>query len=609
MKKREIILVSISLIFIILMLGSCLAAENATAGDQDKVDKAYKCLENQVKDKTTLSFQEAIFSSLALGGKSNLADRIDADKDTTNSCWPKAGCKIKDSAIAALAYNRVGKDIANTKKWLLSKNASASDLKWFLEIDISEHVPANCTINDGQKDNKIKIGDDMKIKGVVGSCLSIDTQGYMLRINNNCMKTEFKISCDQNFVSATLYQKGTGGTLFVLPESHSAASLGTTTEKVSSECFKTESSCDYEGTLWAALVLQKTGEDVSRFMPYLLALADDNRRYFPSSLLYILTGGDEQYNAIIQEQKQGKFWEATGTKEGRFYDTSLAMMALAGKNAAELDNARSYLLSIQTSDGCWNSNNIRDTGFVLYSGWPKAVASIGPIKEPTPCEPTFSCEKGFDCTSNGGNVLYDYSCPNAGALCCSIKINEQTCSQKNGMKCVPPQECTGRAEEAADGTCCFAACVVPEAPVDDTCTPANGACRETCESNEQESTIETCSVSGEVCCMAKGSSAWIWITLLVILIILVVLGIIFREKVKVWWFKLLEWFKTKFKKKPGAAVGPPRTGVPQRTAPYAPYGRPMPPMQRPLMQPRVPFKPARDKDMEEALKKLREMSK
>jgi hypothetical protein len=223
MKKREIILVSISLIFVVLLLGSCLAAENATTGDQDKVDKAYKCLEAQVKDKTTLSLQEAIFSTLALGGKSNLADRIDADKDTTNSCWPKAGCKIKESAMAALAYNRVGKDIASTKKWLLSKNASASELKWFLEIDISEHTPANCTINDVQK---IKIGDDMKIKGNAGSCLSIDSQGYMLRINNNCLKTEFKITCDQNFVTATIYQKGTGGTLFVMPESQSAASLG-----------------------------------------------------------------------------------------------------------------------------------------------------------------------------------------------------------------------------------------------------------------------------------------------------------------------------------------------------------------------------------------------
>src|SRR3989344_2621672 len=42
----------------------------------EKVVKGYQCLENLVKDKTTLALQEAVFSTLALGNKKNFEDKI-----------------------------------------------------------------------------------------------------------------------------------------------------------------------------------------------------------------------------------------------------------------------------------------------------------------------------------------------------------------------------------------------------------------------------------------------------------------------------------------------------------------------------------------------------
>ncbi len=620
MKSKVVIVLSISVVVALLLASFAVAAENVSISESsDKVEKAYKCLEDKVKASTQLGFQEAVFTVLAIGGKSNALDRIDADKDTMASCWPKNGCKIKETAMAALAYQRVGKDTSEIKKWLLSKNVSAPDLKWFLQIDIAEHGTADCTIKYDEKTNNIKIGEDMKIRGSPGSCLAIDNQGYMLRINNNCLRKEFEISCNTgagNFVTSIVYQRGTGGTLFVMPESHSAASLGATKETATGDCFKTETSCDYEGSLWATLALQNMKESTMRFNPYLLALAEDNARYFPSAFLYILTGGDEQYNIIVQEQEQGKFWEMTGTKEGRFYDTSLAMLALSGKNAAELDNAKSYLLSVQTNDGCWNNNNIRDTAFILYSGWSKSVQGVTP-NTPTACEPQFSCEKGYLCSSSGGQVLYDYACNSAGELCCSIKVGEQPCSQKGGLICTSTQTCQGGViESASDGSCCVGgSCIEMQTPQEDTCTSAGGTCAGMCEEGEEESMIETCSSSEHICCMKKGSSLWIWIILLLILIGLVVAGIIYRDKVKIWWFKTVEFVKVKMLKKKGAVPATPqRTPMPQQRAgaPYAPYGRPMlPPAQRaPIARPmaRPPVK-SRDKEMEDALRKLREMSK
>jgi hypothetical protein len=355
------------------------------------------------------------------------------------------------------------------------------------------------------------------------------------------------------------------------------------------------------------------GEDNSRFLPYLLALADDNTRFFPSTFLYILAGGDDQYNLIIQEQKQGKYWEVAGTRDGRYYDTSLAMMALNGKEAAELDNAKAYLASIQTKEGCWNSNNIRDSAFILYSGWTKSVPSVGEVSSPPDCEPQFSCENIFDCEHAGGIIESNYACLEIGKSCCSIAVAQQTCSQMNGILCGTEKVCQGgRVEDSAEGSCCFGSCV---AIAKDLCTPAGGTCLASCGESEQESTELSCSNAGEKCCVAKaGSSLWIWIVILIILIALVALAIIYRDKVKVLWFRLKEKLKEKFGKKKAAAA--PQAGA-RPGAPFMPFARPMlpqprmmPPQTRPVVPIRAPIRPvARDKEMEEALRKLREMSR
>jgi competence protein ComGC len=596
MDKRGLIILSFAVILTLFLCNFAKAAENVST---DNVNNAYKCLEDQIKNKT-LSLKEAVFSALALGSKGNIVSRIESDRDA-NSCWPKGACKMKESAQVALAYNRMGKDSAAIKKWILSKNASATELKWLLEIDITNKAAASCTIKEGGRTSTIRVLENSRLQGSPGSCFSIDSEGFMLRINNNCLGRQFEISCDQDFVTSVLYQRTSGGTLFILPETHSAASLGSTREEVNGKCFRTGSTCDYEGTLWAALALKKIGEDVSDYMPYLLALADDNNRYFPSTFLYILVGGDDQYNLIVQEQKQSKFWEMTGTVDGRYYDTSLAMLALGDKGGAEIDATKSYLLSIQTNDGCWNSNNIRDTGFLLYSGWPRGAASAGEISPSTPCEPTFSCENAFECTSAGGTIEYNYECPNIGQSCCSIKLQLPSCAEKQGLLCPYGTECSGRSELASDGACCLGGSCTEIQVSEDTCTPIGGICKTVCGDNEEES-AESCLITGDKCCIEKaGTSIWVWIILLLILIAIVVLGIIYRDKVKIWWFKIKERFKKK-PVQPSAQAG-------QRSAmPYAPT--------RPMMQPRAPImqRPVirpypKDKEMEEALRKLREMSK
>lgn len=399
-------------------------------------------------------------------------------------------------------------------------------------------------------------------------------------------------------------------------KTNSAASLGTTSEQITAKCFKTGGNCDYEGSLWAALALQQLDEEVSPYVPYLLALAEDNKKYFPDTFLYILVGGDDKYSEIVQSQKQSKYWEIVGSPYNRFYDTSLAMLSLQGSSAPELDNAQNYLLEIQGRDGCWNNGNIRDTAFILYSGWKKGASTGGgeiPIPGGEACEvigTTRSCSKASDCTTAGGQILNNYECDSFGDFCCSIKVEEQTCAEKNGNICASNEECTGQEVSAGDGTCCLSTCQQKEDV--STCEINDGICRASC-ADDEEQINEICS-GGGVCCIVVNNEggkkvSWGLIIILALLVLLIILAIHYRDKLRVWWYK----FKGRASSSPIKRPGVPPSGS----------GGVMRPVMRPLSFGVPPNRPIRDlpptrtaprvsskdKEMEETLKKLRDMTK
>ena len=123
--------------------------------------------------------------------------------------------------------------------------------------------------------------------------------------------------------------------------------------------------------------------------------------------------------------------------------------------------------------------------------------------------------------------------------------------------------------------------------------------------------ISEVNCESEICCVEKGGSS-LWIVILIILIILVVLAIIFREKLKLEWFKLTGKFGSKpvMPSKQNAfpqRFGP--TGIRPQTMQSSRPPQTMPPQQRMSTRPSVRPVTAKDKEMEEALRKLRDMSK
>lgn len=611
MKKR---LICTLLVSIVLLSAFIMAQENNTANNnEDGVEKGYKCLENQIDEKDSFSLQEAVFASLALGSDSKLQTSIENEKNTREECWPRNGCKIKDSAQVLLAYEGTGKNTNSVKSWLLAREQNAKDLTWYLEIDIQNHETSECKLKYDGRSFSINVKEDMALGGNAGSCFDIAYGGFWLKINNNCLDKEFEVSCDKDFISTLVYQKSAGGTVFVSSDTESGVSGGATKAKVNSKCFSTgdRASCDYEGTLWAALALNKLEEGSNKYIPYLLALSDNNQKFLPSAFIYILTSGEDQYSLIIEKQKQAQFWDVVGSPYNRFYDTSVALLALAGSGSAEFDSAQNYLLNTQTNDGCWNNNNIRDTAFVLYSGWPRAGGGGGGGGGgSSSCEEAGKyCASSAECISSGGIVLNQFICRNFKDSCCDVPIIAQDCDAKKGIICSSSQDCDGRYESSSDGSCCIGSCI--DKPVENLCAVAGGKCFSSC-TNDEEQIDENCPIVGEVCCITKkeppignGVSKWVWI--LIVLIIVVVLGIIFRKKLQIWIYKRRGGRSERPRPTAGRPPGMP-PGMMRRPMPrYGPGAR-TPVSAGPSLRLSQGAKSPKDKEIEETMRKLKEIS-
>ena len=624
--KNEVVLVS--LIFIVVLSSIALAdTTNATSipsltADESSVAKAYQCINNQLSNKTSFSLQEAVFGELALGYQQKLQDEIDSEKKTDTACWPKAGCTLKDTAQVLLLYNKLGKDTSDIKSWLLSKNISMTDLDWYLEADISKHNQSACTIKYDSTTRNLLINNDMSLSapdGDLGGCLTIS--GYWMKISPSCYSKTFQTSCTEDFVSTLLYTKtNDASTVYVSSSTHSAPSSGTTSESINAKCFRTGSVCDYEGSLWASLALQKAGVDVSQFTPYLIALAQDNTQLFPYSFIYMISGGSDQFDKVVQAQKQNQYWEAPSTRYNKFYDSALAMLAISGSADNALDNTKNYFLAIQSGEGCWNNNNFKDTSFLLYSGWPKegsTAPGTGSTNYPVSvCESigsTRSCEFSYACAQAGGSVLSEFSCDGAKS-CCSIKVQDQSCSSKSGKICLADEQCSGSSVPSSEGSsCCLGSC--DKIVIQETCTvQSGGTCKSSCSSSEDK-VSGTCAVSQNVCCKAKTTSSVSWwiVLLLLILIILISLAIMYKDKLTIYWYKFKANQEQQQKKQAQQPQRfnpsiPPRPAQrqmsmqrqPQRTASaQRPSQRPA--QKKPLSQ--------SEKELEETLKKLRDMSK
>ncbi len=533
--KNKVMLIS----FLFLILASYFAAfvfaEIKVCEDGDdkcRIDNAYSCLDDEIDARTCsrLGADEKVFSLIAAG---ECKPEVESDA--------KFKSDIKYTSLAVLG-GATGKD---SQDWLISKNRTTTNLDWFLQIE-SPSATA-CTVSYGSpiKLYTVSVNADKTLSGSLsGSCFSFSSGNYWLKISSNCFDEDIKVTCDKSFLTSLIYQKQGSSTIYVSDETHSSSAGGEATENVQSLCFGLAGSCDYEGSLWASLVLNSKNYDLSPYLPYLVTNMEDNKKFLPEAFLYLLSG--DFGNELLAKQIADKWWLGDASND-KFYDTALALYSTQYDDSLQRQNSVKWLLDeAQGTDGCWNNGNIRDTAFLLYSIEPR-TSSGTPIDNDVDCESSgFNCMSGISCSQAGGNVLNSYICSGTFACCDKAKVLP-TCLLQGGELCSSSQRCSGgNLAQSSDSTssqvCCVGGtCAVKdETPQVSECVSADGECRVgSCLSGETES-FQACDFSSDICCLPKtsgGVSTW-WIWVLLLLITIVVIGIIFREKLKHIWFRI-----------------------------------------------------------------------
>ena len=198
--------------------------------------------------------------------------------------------------------------------------------------------------------------------------------------------------------------------------------------------------------------------------------------------------------------------------------------------------------------------------------------------------------------------LDNFECTGVTKVCCSALTKELTCAEKFGVICNLDQECSGSEIPSLDrGSCCNGNCL--EIETENECEKNSFTCSPSpsCGDNREEKKgySDSCNF-GDICCGSKpdeGSNLWLIISL-VILIILVILAIIFRNQLKVFFFKR----KSKTQES--------KLGNYSRPSGVMPINN-LREMSRPSER-RIPpgrSGSSRDKDFDETMRKLRDMSK
>ncbi len=589
--------------FVLIFILPFISSLNQTSNSD-----AIACINNKVQEKgcSTFGLESKIFALLSTG-------KCEADvlaSDSNDECFVPVNansCELKTTSQALLALDSGSADTKKYSDWIFSQNKTASGIDWLLQIETSEL--SSCSVKDLNTNQYSVSIDENKKLSLSGSanCLSLDSTGYWLKINPQCQSQEFEVSCDKAFQLNLLFRKQLSSTIYVFDESVKSETAGGTDfiKARESLCFKKGNSCDYEGSLWATLVLKKLGKDISSYLPYLIVFEEDNEKFLPESFLYYLTDEEDFKIELLAKQIGDRYWDEA---YDRYYDTALALMSVSSEQTDARDNAINWLAEVQGDDGCWDSGNVAKTGFLLYSLWPSSFSDDGEDGElPEDCEDlgNFCVSDDIECSEAGGDSLSGFSCPSL-SVCCTNDKPSQTCSELGGEICSSSQNCDGYEDydafDLSSGeSCCIGSCEEPEIITQSECAENFGTCRDTaCESGEKEDLTYSCDDVSQYCCMQKSEKSFWWLWVLGILIILSVLGILFKDKLKDFYDKLT------IKKKPGL---PPRPGMPQRMP--EPQRRIFPSSQSQHHAPQYQRKPIpqRKSELDDVLKKLKEMGK
>lgn len=522
-------------------------------GSLEGKDLSYEWLFN----KTTINIGTVADDSLAViallgSGQdvSQLIDRIKTRMDKSSGCWPKNGCKVKDTSLATLAMHLSEQDEEAEAgvKWL--KNSRIAGLKggeWWLVIkgNVNE---GSCAVSYKGKSKTFNFLED-KIKETGGKYYL-----NLLQVDPSILRGEviptLNVDCSNLAGSIiTLLYKPNINTFFI-QKSETASNVEL---KVANVCFgesKGSASCDYESSLYATWVLLEMGESGLSFdeigdVVYLqskLKTSNVKDLALLNRLLYVANNvGQSFVKDLSSKQKPGGDWE------GDVFTTSLSVLGLLGnsEDSDAVNRGTAYLeRRMNTKDGSWD-NNVRSTSMALIAlnGVDLARESVGAPSVKSKGVTSSGKEDCFNDLDDDGDTYPDCGDSDCEeekvSLCSNGKIDSceenvdcggfcEACGEEKTSDTTTTEECKSDSECDSGEECLSGKCVTKE---------------EGCKTNSDCSASEEC-LSGK--CLPKEQKSYWWLWLLIILLVLFgAFGIFYIKYVKTGKFDLKHLFKRK----------------------------------------------------------------
>jgi len=470
-KMRKTIVILAFLMFVLCFSVNARRLENFSETD------AYEWLLSQsVNGSYNDNIVDTAAAMLALnaaGGTVNVEKEYLLARENDNHCWPKAGCKIKDTVWALFALQKAGETsttLTDTVGWLKkAQTPSLTGGNWWMQVDTPN--TGTCTIKytkgtspESSKNVNVEAGVFKDCGGGTFYDLKTCLESGLL---NSFASMELKVDCG-GLSSAKISITYNSGTSYYL---YQEVSENTATLVVKNGCFGAgykDPTCNYDNSLNAEWILPQIGSTLSSEL-YLRERYEANNAIH-NALLFLTTKNTMYLDQLKKLQGSDGSWGSSPLS------TAYAIIALRSESSYSglVERAVEWLKTKQKDDGSWDSN-VFTTSMVLYAAFyqnaelPSCTDSLknqgergvdcgGPCEiEPYNDDCCSNNEKDFgeegidcggtceDCESKVCNR--DGSCnEDAGEDCFNCPDDCQTCE----ILCSDTQKSSAAGEELAD---------------------------------------------------------------------------------------------------------------------------------------------------------------
>src|SRR3989338_3660825 len=491
---------------------------------------SYQWLYDTITNRTVNDADEAAAIIALLGESSGelggLVEEL-KKRENENHCWPKEGCRVKDTALGTLALSLSGQDVTEEVKWLKeSKISMGNKGEWW--IVLKSNTNGTCVTTYNTKQKNFDIQDDI-IKQARGqyhiNLLDIDPN------INRVVTPKISVDCSTmpNVIIALVYKPDTN--TFFIQESQSVTNTDLIINNACYPISRRTNTCDFESTAfatWALLELQ-TEEDrenigTTIYLESSVKQGDSIQLALLNRVLLKLSNVQQSFLELLAQQQR-----QDGSFNNDVYATSLSLLGLQGTDKTDnIARAADYLTRRVSKDGSWN-RDVRNTAYALLAlhGTDLGRREVKPIGGSSGRREI--CGNGIDDNQNGIEDCGEQLCSDDQSCKC---VNNKQDGDEEGIDC--GGNCGNKCADTTDGTE-TTGCIL-----DSDCNSGEGCQSGICiiKNDDTDATLPTST--------DEGSSWWIWL-LIILLILLAGFGVFYVKYVKTGKIVLKDIFKKKKK--------------------------------------------------------------